>query len=97
MLNPHTLRIIIWFVFSIVGCILFFIAYGRSLKRACSFLHDAKVSCDKIKKNNNYGDYVDAHQRYKVWKNEVASIKRQRTYCLLATPGILAIIALIFW
>ncbi|HHS9618858.1 TPA: hypothetical protein ACTXAA_000432 [Raoultella planticola] len=97
MLNPHTLRIIIWLMFSLVGCALFCFFYSRSLKRAYSSLHDAKISYDKAKDSNTCGDNVEAHHRYKVWQNEVASIKRQRAYCLLATPGILAIIALIFW
>lgn len=97
MLNPHTLRIIIWFVFSLVGCVLFWFFYGRSLKRAYSSLRDAKISFDKAKDNNTCGDYVEAHHRYTVWQKEVASIKQQRTYCLLATPGVLAIIALVFW
>ncbi len=97
MLNPHTLRIIIWFMFSLVGCVLFWFFYGRSLKRAYSSLRDAKISFDTAKENNACSDYLESHHRYTVWKNEVASIKRQRTYCLLATPGILAVIALVFW
>lgn len=37
MLNPHTLRIIIWFVFSIVGCILFLSLMAAVLKGLARF------------------------------------------------------------
>lgn len=97
MLNPHMLRIVIWFVFSLIVCIAFWFFYGRSLKRAYSSLHDAQISFDKANKSNTSDDYDEAKQRCIVWQTEVASIKQQRAYCLLATPGVFAVIALIFW
>ena len=102
MLNPHTTRILVWFVFSMVGVALFWIAFGRSLSRAQASLRNARGDCEKhagmfwesIPPENPTGDFIDARKHYVIWKNEVESIKRQRAYCLFATPGVMAIILL---
>ncbi|EBI8090607.1 hypothetical protein DKG10_03420 [Salmonella enterica] len=102
MLNPHTARILVWFVFSMVGSVLFWVAFGRSLSRAQASLHNARSDCEKhagiywesSPPKNPTIDFIDASKRFVIWKNEVESIKRQRAYCLFATPGVMAIILL---
>lgn len=102
MLNPHTTRILIWFVFSLVGSVLFWITFGRSLNRAYASFRDARGDCEKhggmywesFPPEDPTGAFINARERFVIWKNEVESIKRQRAYCLFATPGVMAIILL---
>ncbi|MDS7909080.1 hypothetical protein PTQ57_27040 [Klebsiella pasteurii] len=104
MLNPHTMRILVWFVFSMVGCIFFWIAFGRGLIRAQESLHNAMSDCEKhagmywesFPPENPTNAFIDAHKRFVIWKKEVESIKRQRRYCLIATPGVIAIMSLFY-
>ena len=104
MLSPHTARIMVWFVFSMVGCVLFWFAFGRSIVRAQASLRDARGDCEKhagmywesIPPENPTSAFIEARNRFVICKNQVDSIKRQRAYCLVSTPGVMAIIGLVF-
>jgi len=95
-MSQHELRILIWLVMTIAICGLTWMAFQGSIKRTKQQLNGAIKALNSAKASGDPTCIEDAKHRKDIWLKESRSIHKQRNVCLLAAPGVIAIILLIY-
>ncbi|EAB3658200.1 hypothetical protein JF078_003705 [Salmonella enterica] len=95
MINPHTTRILVWFVFSLIGSGFYWLAFKRPLNQAYAALRLAREDLEKARAYTPKSiEYAQAQEQLQLLQKKVSELKRQRISYFPYIPGGMAILIL---